>query len=136
MISAIASTLTPCRCSRSTWAWMSRAAAERSSRLARPVDAAGDELRVAGEQAQDVDVLEEADVVAVRLARRGAACCAASSGAAPSKMKSSALDRDDVEMADVADRRIERQPPQHHRLGEVHAGDDADARRRRGRTAR
>ena len=50
---------------------------------ARAVDPPGDELRVAGEQTQDVDVLQEADIGAVGLDRRGAACCAASSAAAP-----------------------------------------------------
>ena len=37
------------------------------------------------------------------------------------------VDRDHVEMADVAHRRVERQPPQHRRLRQVHAGDHADA---------
>ncbi len=61
----MASTLTPCRWSRSTWAWMSLRRHREIVEAARPVDSAGDELRVAGEQAQDVDVLEEADVSAV-----------------------------------------------------------------------
>ena len=61
VISAIASTLTPCRSSRSTWFWMSAAARGELVDAVRPVDAAGNELRVAGDQAEDVDVLEDAD---------------------------------------------------------------------------
>ena len=43
-----------------------------------------------------------------------------------SKMKSSAVHRDDVEMADLPDRRMERKPTQNDSLRQVHASDHAD----------
>ena len=126
VISAITSTFTPCRCSRSTWAWMSRAAAARSSMLAGAVDPAGDQLGVAGEQAEDVDILEEPDIVAVR-ADREAPLVVPRHQQQRVEDEVVEVDRDDVEAADFAHRGVERQAAQNDRLRQVHAGDDADA---------
>ena len=99
------------------------------------VDAAGDELGVAGDQAEDVDVLQEAGPLAVPPHRDPALVVL---GHQQQRLEHEVLGvhRNDVEMADVPHRRLERHPPQHRRLGEVHAGDHARCARRLGRRAR
>ena len=60
----------------------------------------------------------------VRTATRRLSCRVISSSA--SKMKSSASTAMTSKWQTCADRRVQRQAPQQHRLGQVHAGDDAD----------
>jgi hypothetical protein len=90
------------------------------------VDASRDELRVAGEQAQDVDVFKEADVVAVGLDGETAPAVARHQ---EQRLEDEVVgsDRRDVEMRNLADWRVEREALKHHRLRQVHARDHADA---------
>src|SRR5215207_4813688 len=90
-----------------------------------PVDPPGNELRVPGEQAQDIDVLEEPDVAAVGLNGEPPPVVA---GHQQQRVEHEIVeaDRGDVERANVPDRRIERKAFENDRLGEVHAGHDAN----------
>ncbi len=84
-ISPTTSTLTPWRRSMRVWPSMSPAATASSATLDGAVDAGGDELRIAGQEAQEVDVLEQCrHIRRPRPPRRGA-CCAWSFAAAPSR---------------------------------------------------
>src|SRR5215213_3559673 len=91
-----------------------------------PVDPPGDELRVPGEQAQDIDVLEEPDVAAVGVNGEPPPVVA---GHHQQRVEHEIVesDRGNVERANVPDRRIERKAFENDRLGEVHAGHDADS---------
>ena len=90
------------------------------------VDPPRDQLGVAGEQPEDVDVLEEPHIVAVR-ADREAPLVVLRHQQQRLENEVVEVDRDDVEVADLPDRRVERKPTQNDRFRQVHAGDDADA---------
>ena len=91
------------------------------------IDPAGDQLRVAGKEAQEVDIFEEADERPI-----------GADGEAPLAVSCHreqrvedevvAVDRDDLEPAQVAHRGVQRQAVEDDGLREVHAGDDADPR--------
>ena len=72
------------------------------------VDSPGDELGVAGEQPEDIDILEEADIVAVRPDRETTLVVLRHQ---QQRLEDEVLrlHRDNVEMADLPDRRVERQ---------------------------
>jgi hypothetical protein len=72
------------------------------------VDAAGDELRVAGNQAEDVDVLQEADVVAAVPPHRDPALVVPGHQQQRLEHEVLRVHRHDVEVADVAHRRLQR----------------------------
>src|SRR3954451_24138797 len=90
-----------------------------------PVDPPGDELRVPGEQAQDVDILDEPDVAAVGVNGEPPPVVA---GHQQQRVEHQVVeaDRVDVERANVPDRGIEREAFENDRLGKIHAGHDAD----------
>ncbi len=90
------------------------------------IDAAGDHLRIAGEEAQQIDVLENAgDFLAAP--DDDAALVALRHFEQRLEHEIVLVDRHDVEMRERRDRRRDRHGVQHRRLRQVHAGDDADA---------
>ena len=93
--------------------------------VAGAINSSRDELGVAGQQPQDVDVLEEADIIAVRpdcetpLVVLRHQKQRVENEVAP-------VDRDNIEMADLPDRRVERKSTQDDRFRQVHARDHAN----------
>src|SRR5215207_3701148 len=90
------------------------------------VDASGNQLRIPGEQTQDVNVFEEAHVVAVGPNGKATPAVARHQ---QQRLENEVVgtNRGDVEMRDVADWRVERKTLKDDRFGQIHARGDADA---------
>ena len=92
---------------------------------ARALDVSGNELRIAGHQAENVDVLQHADKFAVRLDRETALVVMRhrDDGIEDEVVD---VDRRDVEMADVANLGRQRVSVEDDPFREIRSGDDPD----------
>ena len=99
------------------------------------IDAAGDDLGAAGEEPQQVDILQDADI-ALAVMHRDAALVVFGHQHKSRGYEIIRPQCNDVKMRELAHRRFDRLASQHHRFRQVHAGDDADAVRRHERTGR
>ena len=120
------SIFTPCRRSMRDLRVDRFAARARSATDARAIDLRGDELGIASEKAQEVDILEHADKLAVRAPPPRGACCVLSSGCSAVETQVIGRDCDDGLAGEGPDRRIDRQSLEDRGVHEVGAGDDAD----------
>ena len=124
--SPITSTLTPWRRRVRTCAAVSRAAISQVVLARGAIDAAGDDLGAAGEEAQQVDIFQDADI-ALAVMYRDASFVVLGHQHESRRYEIIRPQRNDVEMRELAHRRFDRLASQHDCLGQVHAGDDADA---------